>query len=346
MTSRTWLLSGVPRSGTSLCCRLAGELPDTVALSEPIRRKEYGGMETPAGASARIGEFAEQARERILAERRASSIQVMGRLDDNRTASAHTAAGLRRLSSGWGEIAIDKPLSARFTLLIKHNALFAALLPRLAGSFGCLALVRNPLSALASWQTVDLPVHRGRIPAGEELDQRLSFALDEEPDVLRRQIIVLDWFFARYRAHLPPENIIRYEDLIETGGLAILAWGDNRHDPPERVWRMLGDVDVVLLPVDDSRHVMGFDHVASIIATLRPRVVVPHHYYIMDVTLRQSTLQPAEEWLRSQGAAVRRLDGPACSYSREELDSLPDRRVDFFGPHVAFDRDAWHAART
>ena len=147
----------------------------------------------------------------------------------------------------------------------------------------------------------------------------------------------------------PPDNPRSWDHcllLIETGGLAILAWGDNRHDPPERVWRMLGDVDVVLLPVDDSRHVMGFDHVASIIATLRPRVVVPHHYYIMDVTLRQSTLQPAEEWLRSQGAAVRRLDGPACSYSREELDSLPDRRVDFFGPHVAFDRDAWHAART
>ena len=147
----------------------------------------------------------------------------------------------------------------------------------------------------------------------------------------------------------PPDNPRSWDHcllLIETGGLAILAWGDNRHDPPERVWRMLGDVDVVLLPVDDSRHVMGFDHVASIIATLRPRIVVPHHYYIMDVTLRQSTLQPAEEWLRSQGAAVRRLDGPACSYSREELDSLPDRRVDFFGPHVAFDRDAWHAART
>ena len=201
--SRTWLLTGVPRSGTSLACRLAGELPDTVALSEPVRRKAFGGMETPRVACARIGGFAEQARERILAERRASSIQVMGRLDDNRTASTHTAAGLRRLSSGWGEIAIDKPLSARFTLLIKHNALFAALLPRLAESFGCLALVRNPLSVLASWQTVDLPVHRGRIPAGEELDRRLFLALEREPNVLQRQIIVLDWFFAQYRAHLP-----------------------------------------------------------------------------------------------------------------------------------------------
>ena len=218
---RTWLLSGVPRSGTSLCCRLAGALPDTVALSEPIRRKAFGGMDTPYGACARIGEYAEQTRVRILAERRAPSVQVDGRLDDNRTASRHTGAGLRRLRGEWGEIAVDKPLSARFTLLIKHNALFAALLPRLTASFPCLALVRNPLSVLASWQTVDLPVHRGRIPTGEELDQDLHRALEQEPEVLGRQLIVLDWFFGQFHAHLDPQDIIRYEDVIESGGMAL-----------------------------------------------------------------------------------------------------------------------------
>ena len=221
MVPRTWLLSGVPRSGTSLCCRLAGALPDTVALPEPIRRKAFGGMDTPQGACAHIGDFAEQARARILAERRASSVQVDGRLDDNRSASRHTDAGLRRLQGERGEIAIDKPLSARFTLLIKHNALFAALLLRLTESFSCLALVRNPLSVLASWQTVDLPVHRGRIPAGEELDGDLHRALEREPEVLRRQLIVLDWFFGRFHAHLEPRDIIRYEDVVESGGVAL-----------------------------------------------------------------------------------------------------------------------------
>ena len=218
---RIWLLSGVPRSGTSLCCRLAGALPDTVALSEPIRREASGGTDAPHGACARIGEFAEQARALILSERRAPSVQVEGRLDDNRSASRHTDAGLRRLRGGWGEIAIDKPLSASFTLLIKHNALFAALLPRLTESFACLALVRNPLSVLASWQTVDLPVHRGRIPAGEALDGELHRMLEREPDVVRRQLIVLDWFFGRFHAHLNPEDILRYEDLVESGGLAL-----------------------------------------------------------------------------------------------------------------------------
>ena len=217
----TWLLSGVPRSGTSLCCRLAGALPDTVALSEPIRRNAFSGMDTPHGACARIGDFTEQARAQILTERRASSVQVDGRLDDNLTASRHTDVGLRKLRGEWGEIAIDKPLSAHFTLLIKHNALFAALLPLLTGSFSCLALVRNPLSVLASWQTVDLPVHRGRIPAGEELDGNLHRSLEREPEVLRRQLIVLNWFFGRFHSHLDPENVIRYEDVVESGGVAL-----------------------------------------------------------------------------------------------------------------------------
>ena len=40
----TWLLSGVPRSGTSLCCRLAGDLPDTVLQPRGLRT---GGGQDP-----------------------------------------------------------------------------------------------------------------------------------------------------------------------------------------------------------------------------------------------------------------------------------------------------------
>ena len=193
-----------------------------VTLSEPIRYREYGGMDSPPSAAARIRDFAEEARERLRAERRAPSVQVGGRLDDNRTAESHTEAGLRRFRGGWGEIEVRKCLPGRFGLLIKHNALFAALLPRLTGTFTCLALVRTPLPVLASWQTVALPVHRGRVPAGETFDPDLHRRLEEDTDVPRRPIIVLDWVFARYDTHLAPEDIIRYEDLAESGGRAHL----------------------------------------------------------------------------------------------------------------------------
>ena len=223
MTSGTWLLSGIPRSGSSLCCRLTGELPDTVALSEPMRRAEFAGLETEFEACSSIEEFAESARARIPAEGRAPSVQVDGRLDDDRVAGGRPCGGLRRPRGGQGEIRVDKPLSGGFTLLIKHNALFAALLPGLAASMACLALVRNPLAVLASWQTVELPVNQGRIPAGEQFDRDLRGGLEREGDVLRRQIIVLNWFFDRYRAHLGPDSILRYEDLVESGGRTLFT---------------------------------------------------------------------------------------------------------------------------
>ena len=119
------------------------------------------------------------------------------------------------------EIRLDKPLSDDFLLLIKHNALFAALLGPLAGTFPTLGLVRNPVAVLASWQTVDLPVRQGRVPMGERFDPLLARTLDDEPDTLRRQVRVLDWFFARFRDHLPPERVLRYEDLVASGGLSL-----------------------------------------------------------------------------------------------------------------------------
>ena len=87
-TARTWLLSGVPRSGTSLCCRLAGELPDMVALSEPIRYPGVRWHGQPAEtAAARIRDFAKESRGNVsVAERRAPTVQFEGRLDDNRIA--------------------------------------------------------------------------------------------------------------------------------------------------------------------------------------------------------------------------------------------------------------------
>ena len=219
--SPTWLLTGVPRSGSSLCCRLAGELPNTVALSEPLTRAEFQGVDSEQAACSRIERFVRQTRTRIASERKASSVQVAGALDDNMVAARLAEGGLRRRQASHGTIRIDKPLSNDFTLLIKHNALFAALLPRLRDRFSCFALVRNPMAVLASWAVVDLPVQRGRIPAGEQYDADLRERLERARRVLQRQLIILDWFFGQFANSLPTEQIIRYEDVIGSGGASL-----------------------------------------------------------------------------------------------------------------------------
>lgn len=220
--NETWLLTGIPRSGSSLACRLAGQLPDFVALSEPMARSEFAGLARPSEALATIKGFVRRTRGRIVTRRRASSIQVDGRLADN-VVDSDAVDGLRRRQAAQAEIDIDKPLSEGFSLLVKHNALFAALLRQLTPSFRCIGLVRNPLSVLASWQTVDLPVNRGRIPAGEQFDPSLREALDCDSDTLARQLTILNWFFAHYGDELAAERILRYEDLIASGGKALFG---------------------------------------------------------------------------------------------------------------------------
>ena len=215
---RTWLLAGVPRSGTSLCCRLAGALPGTVALNEPIAPRAFDAVRDPDAACGVVRAFADAARAGLLADGRAPSVQVDGRLDDGRVAELPGADGLRRPVGGLGEIAAGGALDPDFTLVVKHNALFTALLEPLAAAFPVLALVRNPVAALASWATVDLPARRGRAPMAERFDAELARALDAAPVVLWRRAALLEWFFGRFAARLPPERVLRYEDVVAGGG--------------------------------------------------------------------------------------------------------------------------------
>ncbi len=143
----------------------------------------------------------------------------------------------------------------------------------------------------------------------------------------------------------PPGNPRSWDNcliVVETGGLRILHWGDNRHDPPEHVWDALGRIDVALLPVDGSQHVMSFEMTASIVGRLRPKIVVPHHYYIWDLTQRASTLLPADGWVSAQPRS-RKLDAPSTRYRAAGLAGL-ETTVDFFADNVAFDKLAWRQA--
>lgn len=140
----------------------------------------------------------------------------------------------------------------------------------------------------------------------------------------------------------PPNNPRSWDNcliVVETGGLRIAHWGDNRHNPPEHVWAALGRIDIALLPVDGSQHVMSFDMVGAIIDRLQPKIVVPHHYYIWDLTQRASTLTPADDWVAAQPRS-RKLDGPTTTYTKAGLAGM-QTTVDFFGDHVAFDKLAW-----
>jgi hypothetical protein len=213
------VLTGIPRGGTTLACRLLGEAADTLALFEPMPVAEL--PITADAAAAEVARYFSQVRQRALSEGRVLSKHRDGRVPDNPYGERASAGELRPWLVEQGDIAVGKPLSAEFRLVIKHNAAFTALLPALCQRFAVVGIVRNPLAVLASWRSVDLPVTQGRLPAGERLDSALAVALAAQPDCLRRQILILDWFFARLRRWVAPERLLRYEDVVASGGACL-----------------------------------------------------------------------------------------------------------------------------
>lgn len=215
MTARNIILTGVPRGGTTLGCHLLHSCVDTIALVEPMDVTRL--PLAPAAALDHIDAFFSATRSRVLSDGAAPSMHIQGQVPDNPFGDATDSAGRRTLLLDHGDIAV-RPPGPGFTLVVKHNAVFAALLPGLAHRFETYAIVRNPLSVLASWNTVDLPVAHGRLPAGERLDPDLARRLDADSDTLSRQITILRWFFARFRTFLAFDRVLRYEDIVTSQG--------------------------------------------------------------------------------------------------------------------------------
>ncbi len=217
------VLTGPPRSGTTLACRLLNKLPDTVALHEPIPPRRFAGLETEDAVLAGVEKFFGRMRHTILTRKVAISKHVDGEVPDNVYEGTSSGDGPRpHAGKEKGEIPVTKELERDFFLVIKHPAMFTALLPVLAKQFSCYAIVRNPLSTLASWNSVDHNVRDGHAPAAERYDEGLKKDLASMEDRVERQLRLLSWFFGRYDA-LPEDHVIRYEDVVATGGRALSA---------------------------------------------------------------------------------------------------------------------------
>jgi hypothetical protein len=113
--------------------------------------------------------------------------------------------------------------SENLTLIIKHPNAFTVLLPLLRCHFECFAIVRNPLAVLLSWSSTRARWQEGYVPMAEKLDELLRNQLMMAKDAFERQFLILARYFAITREALPLEHVLRYEDIIETGGRALSA---------------------------------------------------------------------------------------------------------------------------
>ncbi len=207
---KTLLLTGLPRSGTTLTGALLNRLPDVLAISESI---VFGGLDTPQEALRTISGFIQGVRETALKDGIAPTKTDGDWTSDNFVGPPKTDGGIRKRAGAVQALAIGKALSPDFLLCIKQPALFTALASELAKQYPLAAIIRSPLAVLASWQTVDFHIQDGRMPQAERLDPELGARLSSIENRLERQVELIGWFLSTY-AKLPEPRVFRYEDLV------------------------------------------------------------------------------------------------------------------------------------
>lgn len=114
--------------------------------------------------------------------------------------------------------------------------------------------------------------------------------------------------------------------IIRVGGVVICHWGDNGPNIPAEVMKLRGAIDVLIIPVDDSEHLLTTREVRVVRDQLRPRVLVPMHYYMTGLTSPCSSLRGIDKWIKGQ-SNVRRFATGEVDLSRNCPATSPSEDV-------------------
>ena len=221
MSGRDIVLTGPGRSGTTLTCHLLNKLPNTIALHEPIAPGRYAKrLPDHEAVVDGIEDFFREQRRSALKKGLVTSKHVGGVVPDNPKGFVD---GVRQRIVEKGRIPVGKPLSKDFDLAVKDVGMFTALLPTLSRRLPSYAIVRNPLSIMASQKSLAPKVKKERKNPNAAVRYNPEFGERRQSieDPTERQLARFQHFFEQYVNTLPEENIIRYEDIVATRGKAL-----------------------------------------------------------------------------------------------------------------------------
>lgn len=205
------LLTGLPRSGTTLLTALLDDPPRSVALGEPRWQAQWRrhNAPDPAAFAAYLVEDFTRIRAALL---RGETVE--DRIaTDGRPLTNYLQGGMRSFALRPRRV---EALTPGFRLVMKWPALYTAVLPALVatGVFRIVALLRHPLATLRSWNATDFPIARGRLPVGEPFWPELAELCGSERPLAEKQACIWELFAARYLALVDRITLLRYEDLV------------------------------------------------------------------------------------------------------------------------------------
>jgi hypothetical protein len=206
------LITGIPRSGTTLTAALVDRLRDSLCLNEPPRHYTW---------TVRSRDRAEFISRCLadLAQMRSSLAAggtVVDRREHNGTAPCNyfvDGGGRRPLKFR----PVGRPGSGgRLLLALKHNEPFTAVLPELC-ELDCLrilAIVRHPVPTILSWQSRQIPLTSGSLSPGYRFWPEAIAVRDARNSVDELQVRIFELYCQRYWECRSRAAVVKYEDLI------------------------------------------------------------------------------------------------------------------------------------
>lgn len=215
--STALVLTGIPRSGTTLAACLVDHLEDTVCLNEPARYYEW------AVSCANRMHFVRNVLEDLRATRqklaKGGTVADVREEDGSAPTNYYDARNRRRILNCHQ---VGRPASGEKLLLaVKHNEPLTATLPELCASddIAIVAIVRHPVPTILSWRSRPIPLRAGRLSIGYRLWPEALEAEQAAHSVIEAQASIYALYCRRYWSLRDRITIVRYEDMINNPGI-------------------------------------------------------------------------------------------------------------------------------
>ena len=138
------------------------------------------------------------------------------------------------------------------------------------------------------------------------------------------------------------DNSVYYIELGTKDKINIVHWGDNNFDllAKNKEFFKTHPVDIAIIPVDDSGHIVRPEEIPAIVEQIKPKVIIPYHYFIKGIVNPSYTVLTPDRWFVSQKHKLL-TKSPKMSITRKWLDDLKLGDGEFlamyFEDNVAFD---------
>lgn len=208
------LITGIPRSGTTLVTSIVDSLSNTVALNEPLSHATWP-MEHPEASAedyvTYIKRDFEQLRKSIL---NTHSVYDWRDEKGNPVTDYYKSKNAPKLKPLNLE---SRHLTPGFRLAVKHNAPYLAVLDKLAKppDFTLLVVIRNPIDVIYSWRSLNIPISRGKLPHGIFYWPELKDITDAKIPLIEKQVRIYDLLCKKIAESQQALRLIRYESLIQ-----------------------------------------------------------------------------------------------------------------------------------